>query len=834
MRSGLARQICSFCDDLSTPLEVESPSELGHKFFHRECSTCEPQQDRTLCDFCRHLRIRHLFFCDLTSDWEQGLVRIGIRYFNLSISPSRSCPFCQLLTYIIHLGEFYFPVIEEKINKGCRNTYLRLRWISKAKQTRLELCAGLVFYPIFLHEELSQWETFKRQAQSSELLLDFNRNPPLNVGKKVRWDQVRGWLKEDANVLEGGLKPRQGLDDQLKRLPDGFMLIDVKERKIVYGDRGCQFVALSYVWGDSPDNKRLSATKKTIDRLQRMNGVSAHELPATIEDAIQICIELGKQYLWVDRLCIVQDDDKNKQHQISRMASIYASASLVIVVTEGDMECGVAGVGHERPIHDIRSFSGSTFSYSLPSIEDSIQHSRWATRGWTYQEAALARTKLFFTPSQVHYMCECKSRTIFRSENFDGFSQLHSFTAKSMKLHPCMGIRLASCLFEDWEHHLEAYTARSLRQSSDIYNAFLGICSAIYIEDDAFLCGLPRECFDRALLWFCTKPTEDAPPHQIRTPEKDEQLPSWSWASVVGKVSLDGGSASDWLFCGSLVEWAVKRSGDSHLERVRHPDNPEDENRIRVAMAVAWSQGCLKQPWSFPHLSERTISSFTEGLPTRRTFARDYIRGWDKGLEEELLEELLKNHSLRDKTLLVSRAQTARFGLKKHRPHSTYRRFDASPKHHHLEIVDEEGHCIGMLSESEPRTKEEVLPYIKTDTFEFVSLSISHYNSAETLLQCVLQRDEELLKDWEDRYDYYISKDKSILAKPRGILWKRSRNLTFYDRDSVPLDPIPVVNVMLIRSDRRQSRLVHRVSIGWILLTQWAKAERQFKTIILE
>lgn len=816
-----ARLICSFCDNLSKPGNTEVTAEIRHQFFHKECSSCTPQQDLTLCDFCQHLRVSHLFFCDLTT-YDDFLDLEITSYFDLSISPSQSCPFCQLLTYITDLGKSYFPGIKEEINKRCIKTYLRLIWDPHDGQMRLELCVGLVFYPILLAEKICRWNKSLHALNLYQRLMTGYNRAPLHVGKKVRWDQVCGWLKECANHHHECSEKRLKLDERLKRLPDGFMLIDVKERKIVNGDKGFQFVALSYVWGNKPNDAKLRATAKTIKRLRCRNGVAAHELPATIEDAIQICIKLGERYLWVDRLCIVQDHHQNKQHQISRMASIYASASFVIVATEGDMESGIAGVSHERPIQHFQPVSGSMFSYGLPSMGESIEHSRWATRGWTYQEAVLASKKLFFTSNQVYYMCECT----IRSENIDERYEKTSFTERSMSLNA--GV---VNLFENWKHHLEAYTARSLSHSSDIYNAFIGICSAIYIEDDPLLCGLPRQSFNQALLWSCTKPAEDAPPHQVRTPEKDEQLPSWSWSSVIGKVSLNEHDTMTSEFCGSLVEWAVKRSGKSHLERIWCPDDPQNEvppNHEQLNMAIAWSQGCLKKPWPLPQLFELEFSSLNELMKTRRIFARDHIQEWED-FGEELQKELLKNRRLLDKMLLVSRAQTAHFRLKNHRPHFTPRHHLRDPKHHLLEVVDEEGHCIGMMAESEPRVKGEVWPSIELDVFEFVALSISCYDRYHTPLRSVLQRNEQLLKDWQDLKDYRKRKEE-----PRGIFWQRSRNLTFYDRHGVPLEQIPVVNVMLIGRDPRHRHLAHRVSVGWILLTQWAKAERQFETIILE
>lgn len=45
---------------------------------------------------------------------------------------------------------------------------------------------------------------------------------------------------------------------------------------------------------------------------------------------------LGERYLWVDSLCIICDDIKHFQEQLQIMGSIYYSAKLTIIPTDGD------------------------------------------------------------------------------------------------------------------------------------------------------------------------------------------------------------------------------------------------------------------------------------------------------------------------------------------------------------------------------------------------------------------------------------------------------------------------------------------------------------------
>ena len=82
-----------------------------------------------------------------------------------------------------------------------------------------------------------------------------------------------------------------------------IFLIDFKSRYVIsYPSTGCEYLALSYVWGGVQQDI-LNAGKP---------GTLLGKLPRTIEDAMSLVKSLGKQYLWVDSLCINQIDEKEK------------------------------------------------------------------------------------------------------------------------------------------------------------------------------------------------------------------------------------------------------------------------------------------------------------------------------------------------------------------------------------------------------------------------------------------------------------------------------------------------------------------------------------------
>lgn len=116
----------------------------------------------------------------------------------------------------------------------------------------------------------------------------------------------------------------------------GIRVIDVIRKNIVPAPPGCRYLALSYVWGKPLLHQKTTATtrkalKSNVAELSKEGGLACLELPRTIRNAMTLTEELEEQYLWVDALCIVQDDVEDVQRQTAAMDSIYAGASLTIV-----------------------------------------------------------------------------------------------------------------------------------------------------------------------------------------------------------------------------------------------------------------------------------------------------------------------------------------------------------------------------------------------------------------------------------------------------------------------------------------------------------------------
>ena len=110
------------------------------------------------------------------------------------------------------------------------------------------------------------------------------------------------------------------------------------------------------------------------------------ELPTTINDAIDLVTNLGERYLWVDNLCLIQDDEVDIAAGVKMMNSIYQGSYLNIVAGSGrDANAGLPRA-LKRPQYGcqvIEEMNGSTQMAIVHSIDKHLAASHYNGRGWT-------------------------------------------------------------------------------------------------------------------------------------------------------------------------------------------------------------------------------------------------------------------------------------------------------------------------------------------------------------------------------------------------------------------------------------------------------------------
>lgn len=305
-------------------------------------------------------------------------------------------------------------------------------------------------------------------------------------------------------------------------------MIDVIDRKVVPYPDGCDYFALSYVWGGI---------------MPAADALDGKTLPDTIEDAIAVTCRLGRRYLWVDALCIDQTPNptpiqrREKEKQLRIMDQIYSSATLTLVAVAGNnSNAGLPGVARPRT-HQLReTIAGHTVFTVPPTVGEEIAASTWSTRAWTLQESMLSVRYLFFTSTQVEFACpeHRVPETLEITKTVPSWPQSMPGILKSVELVLSQWKQAPDDLLGSmyWTYIMD-YTARRMTNDEDSLNALAGIIAVLEKNVPAAACvwGLPLAAFPRFLGWM----------HLCEggTPKRRSAFPSWSWAGWEGEVSLN-------------------------------------------------------------------------------------------------------------------------------------------------------------------------------------------------------------------------------------------------------------------------------------------------------
>lgn len=149
-------------------------------------------------------------------------------------------------------------------------------------------------------------------------------------GSRIDSELVRNFIAACCGEHEGH-RVTNGCG-YIKQSDMNLLLVDVVDGCIVRSKQHCRYLALSYVWGQC---KVFHLTKQNFDDLHIPGSLDKADLPNVMEDAIELVKQLGERYLWIDALCIVQDDTENTMFYVDRMDKVYSQALLTIVAASG-------------------------------------------------------------------------------------------------------------------------------------------------------------------------------------------------------------------------------------------------------------------------------------------------------------------------------------------------------------------------------------------------------------------------------------------------------------------------------------------------------------------
>ena len=334
------------------------------------------------------------------------------------------------------------------------------------------------------------------------------RRTPDRAGMVAR---LRGWL---ARCSEHKACQAMKSDDIM--YPYGFRLFDITSLRVVDSKGDEPYIALSYpgVQIDEFEIKR--------DQLYKRDS-----LPNILRDIINLVQELdhGIHHVWLDRLCIDQEDSAQKQTNIAAMGDIYGAAFATIILAvpfQGAPEQGLRGISTKRTLWQrVEDVGRLKLATTLPSLEMTIATSNWNSSAWTFQEGLLSSRSILFGPEQVVFECAemacCES---IREPDLEMSEQDHLIPYRSRLRNPL----LDSYDFNELYWRLvRDYTSRDMSFESDSLNAFSAFTAEYERAGVKMNWSMPTSLSSLYLLW-------EHEPWEFRGISRRRQFPSWSWA----------------------------------------------------------------------------------------------------------------------------------------------------------------------------------------------------------------------------------------------------------------------------------------------------------------
>ena len=403
--------------------------------------------------------------------------------------------------------------------------------------------------------------------------LKWHRNLPPDSCSPTSFQVAKRWLSDCLSDQHPPLQfpcyqqshppPRRCPDPDTSILPTRLIELiagghPCSARLVTGCAKGTLYTTLSYTWGR--DTATWKTVKSNVD--ERMLHFDTKILPQTIRDALRVTAGLGLQHMWIDSLCIVQDNAEDWTHEVTRMGDIYSGCHVMISATScsssSDALFNTTSKSHAESM-DVVRLTGvlSKGQVSTLYLHERAKHSSedlWeyevergplAKRGWACQENILSPRTLYYTSAQLMWQC---NHCVLTQDNLNGD---HSEKLRSRDLffdvEPAYrriespeqtnagqtsdGFLSLSFVHAWYINFVQNdYSRRKCTYSEDKLVAIAGLVEAVHRNfPQRYLAGLWEDSILEGLSWVRHGPGNKSAMYLA---------PSWSWAPQLSRVAF--------------------------------------------------------------------------------------------------------------------------------------------------------------------------------------------------------------------------------------------------------------------------------------------------------
>ncbi|KAI0538258.1 heterokaryon incompatibility protein-domain-containing protein [Xylaria digitata] len=385
---------------------------------------------------------------------------------------------------------------------------------------------------------------------SSRVLLvednDYSGDPPsCYTGSRENMEVARHWIKdclENHDMCASGSTHSHSSFTPTR-------LVDTKDpkRPFLQADKAAVregYIALSYAWGSG---ERFITTQANFEAHRRC--IPLAKAPNAFTQTFQVTRDLGYRYIWIDALCIIQNDNDDLGRELATMGEIYRHATFTIFAA-GAPDV-FAGLFQKRDPYlyrpctlDMKTATDEGVVSERVTLGTVVTGPNYLKkRGWVLQEEVLSSRSLLFG-KQLSWQCTASEASETRPAPRPRKTALTHGRATcedKLKLWLYAPSKMGDApretwwrwnQYDAWYSVMEEYSIKNLSFAKDQLQALSGLADLFHQAHHAtYLAGLWREDLQLGLAWYVAsnehRPVKDA----------GAQRPSWSWASV-GMVRL--------------------------------------------------------------------------------------------------------------------------------------------------------------------------------------------------------------------------------------------------------------------------------------------------------
>lgn len=345
-------------------------------------------------------------------------------------------------------------------------------------------------------------------------------------------------------------------DDESK--PRRLLHISSKEDKLKVKlcdqDLGAaRYAALSHCWGVA---QVLKTTAASLSLFKKEVPWSA--LPKTFQDAIKLTRMMGIHYIWIDSLCIIQDDRTDWETESPKMKTVYSGAYVTIAAAAG-VSAASGCLPYQAQASDCSALpqtdgSRGTYAHLMPFPARicwwNLNDEPLRTRGWTLQERALSHRLLHCSEFEFVWFCReqstsCVGTDLALHEHWDmGIENMFVPNTFAAPLYA----------YQYWCASVLDYSYRAITVPTDKAMALQGLADTLKsFIPGRYVHGTWEFGLQWALSWYLAphariEMDEDGDRRDVRpfgfSPEDVSRqrhvpgrAPSWSWLKVDGVIN---------------------------------------------------------------------------------------------------------------------------------------------------------------------------------------------------------------------------------------------------------------------------------------------------------